>query len=79
MARKPVKIFLFGLRFSLGIRTYVMEVFFLKLNVTRMGLWDAGGVVTNIVSWSTVWSSLLGLFDSCSLNQYCALFKINQE
>jgi len=56
---------------------YVMKVFFPKLNVTRVGLWDAGDVA-KIVSWSTVWSSLQELFDSCNLNQYYALLKINR-
>lgn len=78
VARKPVKIFLFGLCFSLSIHLHVMKVLFLKLNATRMGLWDAA-VVAKIASWSTVWSSLQGLFDSYSLNQYYALLKINQE
>lgn len=50
-----------------------MKVFFLKLNITRMGLWDADEVVTKMESWSTVWSSFMGLFDSCRLNQYYAI------
>lgn len=77
IARKPVKIF-FSLAFDFLLAYILMKVVFLKLNMTRMGLWDAD-VVTKIVSWSTVWSSLQGFFDSCSLNQYYALLKINQE
>lgn len=38
VARKPVKIFLFGFCFSLSIYLHVMKVLFPKLNATRMDL-----------------------------------------